>query len=171
VLPLFLALLTCAAPATAEIVDEHDFQILLRTVRFLIPPLAEPIPTTVVFDPAQPNSAAEADAIEAWLVVLPSSVHKSFQVNRVAAGDFVGPAHNGLVILAHGLDMWMDAIFERSRNGGALLLSADTNCVLTHRCAIGVISAPTVRVLLDRQATNAFGITFQEGFRMLVEER
>lgn len=55
-------------------------------------------------------------------------------------------------------------------SSGAMSVSTDMSCVESGGCVMGVQSAPSVRIVVNRANANAASVSFAAAFAMMIEE-
>lgn len=158
-----------AIPVAAQ-TSPKDVQVAVRTLGFVANPPSGPVDLAILFDPAVPMSAtdaqAAADTIGAGLRIGSATVRPVLlpvgELNRLAGFRFV--------LLTAGLEAHFEAVAEATRGRGILSISADFACVRAGRCVMAVASEPRVQVLVNRAASEAAAVEFAAAFRLMITE-
>lgn len=155
-----------ARPAGAPSLSAQELQIIGHAAQFLQPP-----PTggaaAIVFDPANPDSRADAEAIAGELGdgLSAGSLHLPVRVVPVPA---LGEGGFALVIAAMGAAS--AALGAALRSAHLLCVTADFAAVRAGTCAMGIATHPRIEIVLNHASAAACGIDFALAFRMMIRE-
>ena len=61
-------------------------------------------------------------------------------------------------------------VFSAASAAGVMTVSTDMGCVQSAQCVMGVQSAPSVRIVVNRGAANSSSVSFAAAFSMMIEE-
>lgn len=164
-LALALAIAAAAlAPAKASSLTQKDVQILVKAIGFLEPPPAGAGTVAIAYDPANPASKQDAEAIAGYFgegLKAGSAVLKSkvVEVGQLAAGGFVA------IVAASGAKL--DQIAAAARSQHVACVTADAAAVQAGQCVMSVKSDPKVEILINRSAAASNGIAFGSAFMLM----
>jgi hypothetical protein len=163
-----LPLLVAATPAFAG--DEAKVvEIAARALSFLEPAPSGEVPLTIVFDPAVPASVSQKDAVIGALGAAVTVGSLSLKPTALPIGD-LGSASGPAMFLTTGLDGSLDKVAAAVAGKQVVTIGADTSCVSSGKCVLGVETQPKVQVLVNAAAAKAAGVSFKSAFRMMVKE-
>jgi hypothetical protein len=164
IVPLFLTATPASAADEAKVVE-----IAARALSFLEPAPSGAAPLAVVFDPAVPASVAQKDAVMGALAGGVTVGSLSLKPTAVAIGE-IGSATGPALFLTTGLDPNFDKVAAAVAGKQVVTIGADTACVSSGKCVLGVETQPKVQVLVNAAAAKAAGVSFKSAFRMMVKE-
>jgi hypothetical protein len=144
--------------------------VAARVVSFQKPPPAKAIVAAIVFDPADPESAAEAVAIERQVGAGLTAGKAQVRVKRVPVNQLSGLAGAEVAFVTSGIRDKHGDIATAAERGGILTISSDLGCVTTGRCVVAVSSEAKVQITVSRAAAKAAKVQFNSAFLMLVKE-
>lgn len=152
---------------SAATFSAKDTQIVAKAIGFLDPP---PSGGTValVYDPANPASKADADAIAALFAGGISEGGSSLTAKSVDVAS-LGDG-SGYVALIAAQSATSDKIMLAAKAHHIPCITADTGSVQSGRCVMSVHSDPKVEIIVNHGAAQAAGVSFQSAFRMLIHE-
>ncbi|WP_308910870.1 hypothetical protein [Pseudokordiimonas caeni] len=148
-----------------------DIQVGAKAAAFVEPALTGDVPTAIVFDPANPASKADADAIMAAMGDGLKIKSGTLRPQLVPVGDAASLANVQVAFLAHGVGDGMGPVSAAAAANSVLTISNDMSCVETDRCVVGVQSKPKVLIVVSKSATSASKLQFGAAFLMMVKER
>ncbi len=149
--------------------DSTDLSVGLKTLPLLTEKMSGAVVVAVVFDPAKPNSKAEAESIKAMIdsgmeppggIKLTATLVSSNEGHKMAGAK--------IVYIAQG--SCSDAVAATATAGGMLTISTDIDCVKAGKCIIGVVSKPNIEIYYSKAASDAAKIGFSQAFSMLVKQ-
>ncbi len=161
--------LVYAPPALAE-TTAKDILVAVRTLGFVVDPPLGTVPLAVVFDPAQPQSAADLQTV---IQVLDHGTRVggiTVQPVPVAITELDRLVGFRFVLLMAGVQSYRQVIFDRTRGQGVVTISTDLECVRAGLCVMGVAAQPRVQILVNRTASQAAAVEFLVAFRMMITE-
>lgn len=164
-------LLACipVGPALAQITAK-DVQIAVRTIGFVRNPPNGPVDLAILFDPAVPVSAAEAQTATATIGGGLRVGAATVRGVPLSISDLSRLGSFRFVLVTTGLQSHFDNIFEATRGRGILSISVDMACARAGRCVMAVASEPRVQILVNRQASEACAVEFAAAFRLMITE-
>jgi len=165
-LTLCLALLPAAAWATSL----NELKVGVRVVDFMIAPPQAPTSVALIYDGQEKSSTDDALALAGWLTTLRSGAKRDFLPTLVDIHRLDDNANFPIAFIAAGMEAHYGRVLDYARRNHTLTISADLSCVRSGKCAVGVVGAPRVEVVISQQAADACGIAFTEAFRMMVTE-
>jgi hypothetical protein len=167
---LILAVATVlAAPPARAGIDASDLQIAARALSFMQNPPAGSVRVGIVYDPNNPQSAAEAEALQNILQSDPKTGSLVLRPELLKPEDADGAAV-GLFLLTDGVGAGAGEIAHAARAKHIPCVTGDFTQVRDGACAIGVRSNPRIEILVNRDAAAASGVAFSTAFRMLITE-
>lgn len=164
---LLVAAFGAPAPATAAVADS-DLQVAARALSFMASPPTGVVRVGIVFDPGNPQSAADAAQLQRLMADGFRVGPLTLQPALVPADD-VGAAPVALFFLTEGVGA-AGRLAEAIRARRLPCVTVDLARVRDGTCAIGVRSRPRVEILVNRAAAEASDIRFSTAFRMLITE-
>ena len=87
----------------------------------------------------------------------------------VPAGDLSGLSGADAAVLL-GSAASDAGVAGAANSAGALSVSTDMGCVESGGCVMGVQSAPSVRIVVNRGNASAASVSFAAAFAMMIEE-
>lgn len=168
-LPTCLAALGLAATCPVNAAT-FNVPVAARVISFQQPPPARAIVAAIIFDPADPESAAEAAAIEKQVGGGVNAGKAQVRVRRVPANQLGGLAGAEVAFVTSGIRERQADIAAAAQRGGILTITSDLACVSAGRCAVAVSSGAKVQITVNRAACKAAKIQFNSAFLMLVKE-
>ncbi len=167
---LLLALLAASAglhAADASSLSQKDVQILAKAIGFLEPPPSGTGTVAVAYDPADPASKQDAEAIAGYfgdgLKSGGATLHpKVTDVAQLSGGGFIA------VIAAAGVKIGQVNAATRALH--VACITADANAVQAGQCVMSVKSAPKVEILISRAAAASSNVGFGSAFLLMAHE-
>jgi hypothetical protein len=166
---LALALLTAvgAGGADASSLTQKDVQILAKAIGFLEPAPTGAATVAIAYDPADPASKQDAEAIagyfgdglKAGAAILKPKVT---EVGQLSTGGFVA------VVAAAGVKI--DQIAAATRALHVACITADASAVQAGQCVMSVKSDPKVEILVSRSAAASSSVGFGSAFLLMAHE-
>jgi ABC-type uncharacterized transport system substrate-binding protein len=167
-LTAFLAALVCMPQSAMSAVSVSDFHVAARALSFMTNAPVGTIRVGIVFDPANPHSAADAAEMQRLLSSGLQVGNLTLQPVMVRVDD-VDNAQVALFFLTEGVGA-VGRLAEVARSRSVPCITTDLARVREGVCAIGVRSSPRVEILVNQGAAGASGIRFSTAFRMLITE-
>jgi hypothetical protein len=165
----FLMLCTAFASGAAHAeFTLSDLQIAGRALGFLERPVQGQVTAGIIYSPANPQSAREAEALKSML-------GDGLRVGNVTLRPVLIPVTDlphstaALFLLAGGVD---DAVLlaDTVRIKRIPCITTDLAKVKSGSCAIGVRSQPKIEILVNRNAATGSDLKFSAVFRMMITE-
>jgi ABC-type uncharacterized transport system substrate-binding protein len=166
-----LLVLCCAALAFSTADAQFtlsDVQIAGRALGFLDKPLQGQVTAGIVYSPANPQSAREAEALKDMLGDGLKIGNITLRPVLISVAD-VQHSTAALFLLTDGLDD-VSLVADASRNRKIPCITTDLRKVKDGHCAIGVSSQPKIEILVNRNAAIASQLSFSAVFRMMITE-
>lgn len=155
----------CAAFANAEALAQttaRDAQLMARAIGFANGLPRGAVDVAVVDGPgADELLAAMAGRVSAGGVML---------TPRRVALSALADSGARVIVVPEGQTNAHSQIADAARAMGALTISTDMSCVRSHRCVVGVASAPRVEIVVSRAAARASGVSFARAFQVMIRE-
>jgi len=154
-----------AAPASAE-TSQRDLEVIGRALGFVDGAAGSERVVAIVYDSA---SEGEAQALNEVMSGGLSAGRVTLNGRLVPAGDLSGLSGADAAVLV-GAAAGDDGVFSAASGQGVMTVSTDMGCVESGACVMGVQSAPSVRIVVNRGAASASSISFAAAFAMMIEE-
>ena len=124
----------------------------------------------VVFDPSSAESVADKDKLQSLIGSAYKAPKHTFSFVAVPASD-VANITAPVVFMTSGLsgDTQKQALANASSRK-AVTISTDLSAVEAGNCVIGVDVGSSVRVIMNADAYNASGLSFDAAFEFMVKE-
>jgi len=164
-------LLSCAVFASGAAHADftlNDLQIAGRALGFLDKPVQGQVTAGIIYSPANPQSAREAEALKEML-------GDGLRIGNVTLRPVLIPVADlqhstaALFLLTGGVE---DAppLAEVARTKRIPCITTDLAKVKSGSCAIGVRSQPKIEILVNRNAAAGSDVKFSAVFRMMITE-
>jgi hypothetical protein len=166
-----LIMLCCAALAFGNAYAQFtlsDVEIAGRALGFLDKPLQGQVTAAIVYSPANPQSAREAEALKDMLGDGLKIGNITLRPVLVAAAD-VQHSTAALFLLTDGVDD-LALVADAARAKKIPCITTDLAKVKSGHCAIGVRSQPKIEILVNRDAATRSQLSFSAVFRMMITE-
>jgi hypothetical protein len=147
-----------------------DSQVIVRALTFLESPPTGTADLAIVFAPASSDSVSQAQTLAGLFAGGITVGHLTLRPRLVPAVDLPALSNVAAIYVAGDLGPLIPALSAAGRRLHVPTLSTDMACVDRGACMIGVSTAATVRIVLNRAACLAAGIVFIQAFRILVTE-
>jgi hypothetical protein len=152
-------------PSGASADPAKNIQVAGRVLTFLENGPTGRTVIGVVYDPANPGSVAEKNAIMAAIgggygVGAATVVGKPMEVGAIGGVK--------AVFVTHGVNY--AAVGSEARSKQIITIGSDFACVQSGACVVGVSTDPTVQIIVNHKAAAAVGASFRAAFRMLIQE-
>ena len=155
---------------SAHATEQKDLAVGLKTLPLLTNKLSGTAVAAVVFDPANPASKSDADAIKAALDGGMKAGDVAISGVLVPVSDLSKLASAKIAFVAQGTSSSFDKIASAASSNGVLTISTDLDCVKGGKCVLGVVSSPSVEIYYNKAAGDAAKVTFSPAFTMLVKQ-
>ena len=154
-----------AGPAMAE-TNQRDLEVIGRALGFVEGASGSDRTVAIVYDAAseaeaQALSGAMAGGLSAGRVTLNARLVPLAQASSLAGAD-------AAVLL--GSASGDAGVFGAASSNGVMTVSTDMGCVQSGQCVMGIQSAPSVRIVVNRGAAQASSVSFAAAFAMMIEE-
>ncbi len=153
------------APASAQ-TTQRDLEVIGRAMSFLQGASGS---DRVIAIAHAADGAAEAQAISDMMSGGLSTGRVTLTGRLVDAADSAGLAGAHAVILV-GSALDDAGLRDAAAAQGVLTVSTLTDCASAGSCMLGVASAPSVRIVVNRANLDSAGIGFDPAFVLMVEE-
>jgi hypothetical protein len=157
--------LTSLSPSMTRADPAKNIQVAGRVLTFLENSPTGRTVVGVVFDPANPGSVAEKNAIMAII----GGGYTAGGVTIFGAPVEVG-ADSGAKVLFVTRGVNYAVVGSSARAKRIITIGSDFACVQSGACVIGVSTDPTVQIVVNHKAATAVGATFRAAFRMMIQE-
>jgi hypothetical protein len=157
--------LAAFSPRAASANPAKNIQVAGRVLSFLENGPTGRTVIGVVFDPANPGSVAEKNAIMAAI----GGGYTAGAVTIIGKPMQAG-ADGGVKVLfvTRGVDY--AAVGSDARAKHIITIGSDSACVQGGNCVIGISTDPTVQIVVNHKAAAAMGASFRAAFRMMIQE-
>ncbi|WP_300541277.1 hypothetical protein [Maricaulis sp.] len=154
-----------STPAMAE-TTQRDLEVIGRALSFVEGASGSGRTVAIVYDAA---SEAEAQALAGTMAGGLSAGRVTLNARLVPMADAgsLGGAHAAVLLGGASGDA---GVFSAASSAGVMTVSTDMGCVESGNCVMGVQSAPSVRIVVNRGAANASSVSFAAAFAMMIEE-
>lgn len=164
VLPVLAGALL-SAPSFAE-TSQRDLEVIGRALGFVEGVSGPDRTVAIVYDAA---SEAEAQALVESMAGGLSAGRVTLNARLVPMDDPSGLSGSHAAVLL-GSASGDAGIFSAASSAGVMTVSTDMGCVQSGQCVMGVQSAPSVRIVVNRDAASASSVSFAAAFAMMIEE-
>jgi hypothetical protein len=159
----------CAAavlsPGLATADPAKNIQVAGRVLTFLDNGPTGRTVVGVVFDPDNPGSVAEKNAVMAAIGGGLTAGAVTIVGRPMRAGAVSGVK---VIFVTRGVDY--AAVGADARAKGVITIGSDSACVASGACVIGIYTDPTVQIVVNHKAAAAVGASFRAAFRMMIQE-
>lgn len=164
-LPALAGALLFTPSAQAE-TTQRDLEAIGRALSFVEGASGSDRTVAIVYDPA---SEAEAQALASSMAGGLSAGRVTLNARLVPLADAasLGGADAAVLLGAAAGDA---GVFSSASSAGVMTVSTDMGCVESGNCVMGVQSAPSVRIVVNRSAATASSVSFAAAFAMMIEE-
>ncbi len=157
-----------ASPACAA--DKADLSVALKTLPLLTNKITGSAVLAVVYDPANAQSKADADALKTALdagIEAPGGIKiTGLMVPLSDVGTKLSQAK--LAFITTG--SCTDAVSAAAGSSSVLTITTDLECVKTNKSVLGVVSSPSVEIYYSKTAADLAKIGFAQAFTMLAKQ-
>jgi hypothetical protein len=161
---------TAVAGAARADVTAKDAQVIGRVLGFLEGAPTGIVELGIVFDPAKPESVAEAEKLRGILGDgLPSGTAK-LKPRLVPIAEIAVAPKVVAFFVTRGLGTGVDAVAATAQQRHVPTITNEPVCVYSGRCVISATSEPAVEIVVNKAAAEATGTKFATFFRMLIKE-
>ncbi|MHA6287089.1 hypothetical protein [Maricaulis sp. CAU 1757] len=154
-----------ASPAVAE-TSQRDLEVIGRALGFVEGASGSDRTVAIVYDPA---SEAEAQALASAMSGGLSAGRVTLNAQLVPLADAGSIAGADAAVLL-GAAAGDAGVFGAASSAGVMTVSTDMSCVESGQCVMGVQSAPSVRIVVNRAAAQSSSVAFAAAFAMMIEE-
>jgi hypothetical protein len=154
-----------SSPAFAE-TTQRDLEVIGRALSFVEGASGSDRTVAIVYDPA---SEGEAQALASTMAGGLSAGRVTLNARLVPMSDAssLGGAHAAVLLGSASGDA---GVFSAASSAGVMTVSTDMACVESGNCVMGVQSAPSVRIVVNRGAAGTSSVSFAAAFAMMIEE-
>jgi hypothetical protein len=160
-----MAAFAVLSPGVASADPAKTIQVAGRALTFLKNGPTGRTIVGIVFDPANPGSVAEKNAIMAAI----GSGYTAGAMTIVGKPMEAG-ADGGAKVLFVTRGVNYAAVEATARAKRIITIGSDFACVRSGACVMGISTDPTVQIVVDHEAAAAVGASFREAFRMMIQE-
>ena len=160
-----LAGVAIAAPASAQ-TTTRDIEVIGRALGFMEGVSGSDRVVAIVYDGASEAAAQElAAALDGGLSA--GRVTLTGRLVPASEAASISGAHAAVLLGGAAADA---SVANAVNASGAMSVSTDLSCVESGACVMGVQSAPSVRILVNRGNAEAASVSFAAAFAMMIEE-
>jgi hypothetical protein len=166
---ILLAGLAAAGGSAQAAVTPKDIQVAARVLGFTATPITGTVKLGIVYDPANAGSAADEQAL---LGILGSglSVGAVTLVPVPVPVASVGSAGADVLFLTSGLGGGAAAAQQAAAAKKIMCITTDIAANAAGACAVAVQSAPSVKIIVNKAAADASGVSFGTAFMLMITE-
>jgi hypothetical protein len=157
-----------AMPPAAAQMTSNNALAGARALSFLQPGLSGPISAAIIYQPGDPESEAEAQAIERALGGGLAVGSFTLKPRRVAAGALAGLAGAKVAFVTRAASDRSVASAAAQRS--IVTISSDPDCARQGLCALSISPGSKVQIIVSKAACGAAKVKFGAAFLMLVKE-
>lgn len=139
---------------------------MLKVIGFLTTKPSGNFPVAVAFEPSNPASKQDADAVKAAL----DGVAAGPQAKLVPVDQLSGFDGVAAVVAAGTSPAGQDAVAAALKGRKVLSLSTDAACAKQGKCVVSIASEPKVEILFNAAAAQGAGVDFLPNFRMMITQ-
>jgi len=154
-----------AAPVSAE-TTTRDLEVIGRALSFVDGASGSDRTVAIVYDA---GSEAEAQALASSMSGGLSAGRVTLNGRLVSSSDLSGLSGADAAVLLGGT-AGDAAVASAANSAGAMSVSTDMGCVQSGGCVMGVQSAPSVRIVVNRANASSASVSFAAAFAMMIEE-
>ncbi len=155
---------TPALPATLNV------PVAARVISFIQPPPTGIVPIAVLYQPGNAASETEASDVEEALPRGLAIGRARLRIRRVPVWNLEQLNGVRAAFVTTGLRAHHDAIAAAAAAESILTISADSACVTSGRCVVGISNTRRTEITVNKLAARRSGIRFSSAFLMLVKE-
>lgn len=165
IIPVLSGLLLLAPQAAAQ-TSQRDIEVIGRALSFVEGASGSDRTVAIVYDA---SSEAEAQALADTMAGGLSAGRVTLNARLVPVSDIasVGGADAAVLLGSASGDA---NVFSTASGAGVMTVSTDMSCVESGACVMGVQSAPSVRIVVNRAAADTASVSFAAAFAMMIEE-
>jgi hypothetical protein len=156
--------------ARADEITAKDIQVVGRTLGFVEDAEPGSLELGIVYAPDEPETMRQAKAIQALIGGGMLAGKLMLHPKLVAADELVKLEHIGALFIVPGAPSIVPAAVAAAQRLHVPTLSTDMSYAEAGQCVLGIHSAPTVEIVLSRDAAAGAGVRFTPAFRMLVKQ-
>ena len=154
------------APAAMAETTQRDLEVIGRALGFVEGASGSDRVVAIVYDP---GSEAEAQSLASAMSGGLSAGRVTLNGRLVPASDLSGLAGADAAVLI-GAAAGDAGVFGQASSQGVMTVSTDMSCVESGQCVMGVQSAPSVRIVVNRDSASSSSVSFAAAFAMMIEE-
>jgi len=161
--------MSVGAPVFAT--EALDVSVGLKTLPLLKNRITGAINMAIVFDPVNPESRADADAIKAIADDEGVAAGGDRLIGMtVAVTDLAKLKGAKVIFVARGVTAdGFETVALAAAADGIISISTDLACVKAGKCVLGIVTRPTVEIYFSRAAASASHLGFSSSFIMLAK--
>lgn len=170
--PLLCALVLVAClslPFGAQATDMLDLKVGLKVLPLLNEKIKSPAVVGIVYDPAKPESKAEAESIKSLIdggVTAPGGIKLISML--IGVGEMKKLSDAKMAFLSGSLSAAdLDVAGKEAAMANVLTFSTHLSYVKENKCVLGIVSKPSVQIFYSPVAADAGKISFAQAFIML----
>lgn len=156
--------------ASAASAEELNLPVAARVMSFAQPQPSGAVVAAIIYDPRNPASDGEADAIERGAVSAFAAGKATLKFKRVPVTALGGLAGSQVAFVTAGLRESHAQIGAAAARLSILTITSDLSCVQSGNCAVAISGGQRVQITVSRAACKAGNLRFGSAFLMLVKE-
>jgi len=159
-----------ALTPTLASAEALNLPVAARVISFVQPPPNGTVVAAIVYDPRNPASEAEADAIERGAATAFAAGKATLKFKRVPVTALAGLTGSQVAFVTTGLREGQAQLGAAAARQSILTITADLTCVQAGNCAVAISGGQRVQITVSRAACKAGNLRFGSAFLMLVKE-
>lgn len=167
---LAISAVVLAMPAAQAEVTAKDVQVMARALGFTEKPPTGEVNMAIVYAPGNPESAKEANDLQALLGSGLKAGNLTLKPVLVKLDDVAGVGDVAAFLLTEGTGADGAKVAAAAKAKQKPCLTVDLAQVQSGACAMGIKSEPKVEIVVNKAAAEADGISFGAAFRMMITE-
>ncbi len=156
-----LALLSAGVTDSSAAASDKDIQIIGKALSFISGGPSGDVAVDIIFDPSNPASVSDADAVASLLSAGVASGKITLSGAKTASSTGAKVAY-----IAAGAEGKASALSGQ----GIITVSSNPECAKSSGCVLGVSTSPKVEIHVGKAAAESAGAAFGSAFRMMIIE-
>jgi hypothetical protein len=153
--------------ANAASLTQKDVQILVKAIGFLEPPPSGNGTVAIAFEPSNPASKADADAIAGYFGDGLKAGAATLKAVVTPVGSLSG---GGFVAVVAAAGVKAEQVSTATRALHVACITSDATAVQAGQCVMSVKSDPKVEILISRSAAASSNVGFGSAFLLMAHE-
>ena len=167
-----MILLAINAPsAKADTISKKNFEILTKSLGFMIGGPSGSAKVAVIYDPNVQSTVSSADKIIELFSPEIKGPKVTLTAEKIAVTDKDRFENFEALYLVSGMEQHYNAIFEIASQENIITISDNVTCVDADKCVIAIRTEPNVDIFYSSNAAKATGTEFATAFNMMLTKR